>query len=109
MYVILTIACAYLYKTFCCGVANAVYSIFSSNIIKTFLQKQTSWLGVTDIENEGVLKYGYDESSLSWHNWNTQSGPIGNNEAMNCVKMDAEGIWQIDNCNNKLTFVCEGN
>ena len=76
---------------------------------KIFSQKQTSWLGVTDIENEGVLKYGNDESSLSWHNWNTQSGPIGNNEAMNCVKMDAEGIWQIDNCNNKLTFVCEGN
>ena len=64
---------------------------------------------VTDIENEGVFKYGNDESPLSWHNWNTQSGPIGNNEAMNCVKMDAAGIWQIDNCNNKLTFVCEGN
>ena len=66
-------------------------------------------MGVTDIKNEGVFKYSENETPLSWHNWNGQSGPIGNNEEMNCVKMDAEGLWQIDDCYNKVTFVCEGN
>ena len=84
--------------------------LFVANIIKHLhFQSQTSWLGVTDIVKEGVFKYSEDETSLSWHNWNGQSGPIGNNEDMNCVKMDAEGKWQIEDCNNKVTFVCEGN
>ena len=73
------------------------------------MQKHTSWLGVTDIEKEGNFTYSEEETPLSWHNWNGQSGPIGNNEGKNCVKIDAEGKWRMENCNNKVTFICEGN
>ena len=57
---------------------------------------------------EGNFKYADKESPLSWHNWNGQSGPVGNNNKKNCVKIDADGKWHIVKCSLKLTFICEG-
>ena len=57
---------------------------------------------------EGNFKYADKESPLSWHNWNGQSGPVGNDNKKNCVKINADGKWHIVKCSLKLTFICEG-
>ena len=73
------------------------------------MQKETSWLGVTDNVKEGNFKYAEKETPLSWSNWSGQSGPIGNNNGKNCMKIDADGKWIIQKCSLKLPFICEGN
>ena len=77
-------------------------------LIKKILQKKTSWLGVTDNVMEGNFKYADKELPLSWYNWIGQSGPVGNDNGKNCVKIDADSKWHIVKCSLKLTFICEG-
>ena len=49
-------------------------------------------MGVTDIENEGVFKYGNDESPLSWDNWNTLVMGQGSSPAR--PWLGALGFWR---------------
>ena len=65
------------------------------------------WLGLTDVEVEGIFRWA-DGYVATWVNWarNKPSGNVGNNQ--NCVKRHPNGQWNDLRCaSHQFHFYCE--
>ena len=65
------------------------------------------WLGIHDKANEDLFVYASDDSPIQWHNWRSgQPNDKGNGQDCAVVKIDWNGKWGDDNCDDDRSFVC---
>ena len=66
----------------------------------------TTFLGLSDIANEGYWVWSSDGSVPEYKNWGNGEPNGGTNE--NCANLsDLTGIWHDDFCSHQLRFVCQ--
>ncbi len=67
-----------------------------------------TWLGMSDIANEGEFVWSSSGAPLNYTNWNAASGEPNGGAGENCGSYWSEGpYWNDFNCNVEVQGMCE--
>ena len=66
------------------------------------------WIGINDKSQEGNFTYASDGKSVNYTNWNfDQPDDVSNNEGCGILWNRFELKWNVANCSEKNSFICE--
>ena len=69
--------------------------------------RESSWLGLDDIEIEGSWRWA-DGDALTWNNWNSREpNNAGGREDCGHMRADTLGLWNDAPCNVLLRYICQ--
>ena len=82
-----------------------IHSQAEQNTVQNMVGGDGTWLGITDILEEGVFSW-LDEAPVVFTNWRGGQPRYGVSNA-HCVWMGGDGGWEDIACKEKMFYVCQ--